>query len=208
MYHSVADNPKDPHAVHPDEFSAQMAYIAAKYRVVDLLIGIAELRQWRYLVNTVALTFDDAYVDFLENAVPVLKRYNLPATLFVPTGLLGKTAEWDSYDKSKPLMDLRALWEVQRLGFQIGSHTVTHPRLTECSEATLDYELRSSFEYLRLHVPQSFVPILSYPGGYVGRREMDATRQAGYVAALGTSSRLPNYPWSNPYYLRRSVCRN
>ncbi|MBC7261361.1 MAG: polysaccharide deacetylase family protein [Chloroflexi bacterium] len=204
MYHSIADNPNDPHAVHPDHFSAQIAFIAARYQVVDLLTAVTELRQWRHLVNTVALTFDDAYADFLENAAPVLKRYCLPATLFVPTGLLGRTAEWDSYDKSKPLMDLRALLEVQRLGFQIGSHTVTHPRLTDCNDKVLHFELRESREYLRLHVPDSFVPILSYPGGYFGPREIRAARQAGFVAGLGTASRLANFPWSNPFRLRRA----
>jgi len=204
MYHSIADNPNDPHAVHPDQFSAQMAHIAAKYRVVDLLTGINELRRWRYLVNTIALTFDDAYVDFLENAAPLLKQYNLPATLFVPTGLLGRTAEWDSYDKSKPLMDLQALLEVQQLGFRIGSHTVTHSRLTDCDPTALDFELRQSMDYLRLYVPDSFVPILSYPGGYFGPREIRAAQQAGFVAGLGTASRLANYPWSNPFRLRRA----
>jgi peptidoglycan/xylan/chitin deacetylase (PgdA/CDA1 family) len=202
MYHSVADNPSDPHALHPDRFEAQMAKLVAQNRsLVDLPQAVGHLSKWTFR-SDLALTFDDGYQDFLLNAAPVLKRYQLPATVFVPTGLLGETAVWDSYDKTKALLDWDELAEVQRLGFGVASHTISHPRLTECDETRLEYELRGSLDQLKERLPE-VVPLLSYPGGFFGLREMRAARAAGYSGAVGVASRFKNHAWTNPYRLRR-----
>jgi peptidoglycan/xylan/chitin deacetylase (PgdA/CDA1 family) len=88
------------------------------------------------------------------------------------------------------------------LGFSIGSHTVSHPHLVNCDAGQLDLELRRSLETLRQRLP-SVAPVLAYPGGFYGQREMRAARQAGYMGCVGVSSRLANYPWTNRYRLRR-----
>jgi len=62
--------------------------------------------------------------------------------------------------------------------------------------------LRGSLDELRKRLPE-VVPLLSYPGGYFGKREMLAARAAGYAGAVGVASRLKNYFWTNPYHLRR-----
>lgn len=202
MYHSIADNPHDPHSVHPETFDSQMAELVAQNRsAVDLPQAIGRLATGTF-ASGVSLTFDDGYQDFLLNAAPILKRYDLPATIFVPTGLLGANAAWDSYDKSKRLLDWDELAEVQRMGFGVASHTISHPRLTECDDRTLEYELRGSLDELRERLLAA-APLLSYPGGYFGRREMRAARAAGYVGAVGVASRFKNYFWTNPYHLRR-----
>jgi peptidoglycan/xylan/chitin deacetylase (PgdA/CDA1 family) len=70
----------------PKDFDSQMAYLAAEYRVVSMN---EVLRFYRYGIalppRCVLVTFDDAYCDFAEHAWPIMKRYGLPATLFVPT---------------------------------------------------------------------------------------------------------------------------
>ncbi|MHB8747990.1 MAG: polysaccharide deacetylase family protein [Aggregatilineales bacterium] len=202
MYHSIADNPKDLHAIHPAEFERQMAALSRqKVRVVDLMEALQRLRDWK-LEPCVVITFDDALKDFLTTAVPILTAYHFPATMFVPTGLVGGTAEWDSYDKSKPLLNWDELQEVQRLGFSIGSHTVSHARLVNCDAAQLDAELRRSLETLQQRLP-AVAPVLAYPGGFYSPREMRAAHQAGYIGCVGVSSRIANYPWTNRYRLRR-----
>jgi peptidoglycan/xylan/chitin deacetylase (PgdA/CDA1 family) len=92
MYHRIADVPVDPWklAVHPDNFAAQMRVLAKHRKPVPLDWMIAELRAGRRHPGTVAITFDDAYRDVLENAKPVLAELNIPATVFVVTGALGK----------------------------------------------------------------------------------------------------------------------
>jgi len=203
MYHSVSNNSKDPHAVAPSRFEQQMLALAAKgHEVISLGEGLRRLQGRQSLRRYVVLTFDDAYRDFLTNALPVLERFGYPATLFVPTGLVGGTATWDSYDPTKPLMDWDELREVHRRGVTIASHTVTHARLTECDERQLEYELRASLDTLRVRLGDVF-PALSYPGGFYGPRERLAARQAGYVCAVGVASRWGNGTETDPFALRR-----
>lgn len=199
MYHSIADNSRDPHAVRPDDFAKQMEAIAsAGIPVIPLQSAV----QARCPGSAIVLTFDDAYRDFLQNAAPVLWKHSFPATVFAPTGLLGGTAVWDTYDTSKPLMDWDELTEVGRCGFTVGSHTVSHARLTDCDSRQLNEELVRSLDTLLTRIPTA-IRALSYPGGYCGQREMAAVKQAAYTCAVMVTSRVGNYTWTNPYALRR-----
>ena len=203
MYHSIADNPRDPHSVAPEEFSRQMLELAERRcSVISLAEAIHTLRSLRNIFDSVVITFDDAYENFLTDAAPILHRHGFPASIFVPTGLVGKTAVWDSYDQSKRLMDWDQLAEVSRQGFCVGSHTINHPRLTECTPTDLEFELKGSLETLCKRIPD-VLPVISYPGGFFGRREMKAAKAAGYIGGVGVASRWKNYPWTNPFHIRR-----
>lgn len=92
MYHRVADVALDPWklAVHPDNFAAQMRVLAKERQPVSLDWMVQELIAGRRHQGTVAVTFDDAYRDVLQNAKPVLEEMNIPATVFVVSGALGK----------------------------------------------------------------------------------------------------------------------
>lgn len=204
MYHSIADNPNDPHAVAPAEFARQIEeLVRSGCDVIDLPEALQDLRSGNY-PGKVVLTFDDAYEDFLLNAVPILKKHNLPATVFAPTGLIGKTAIWDTHDKSKLLMNWEQLKEIHRLGFGVGSHTVSHPNLIRCDAHQLAHELEYSLDILQQRLDK-VTPVLSYPGGHFTKRERKAAQQAGYSAAVGVASHWANYPWTNRFNLRR--CR-
>ncbi len=91
-YHRVAEfadrpdlNPRLISAT-PATFEQQMRYLANHFKVVSLHAVLEALGDGRPLPDhTVLITFDDAYYDFTEYAWPILKRYELPATMFVPT---------------------------------------------------------------------------------------------------------------------------
>jgi peptidoglycan/xylan/chitin deacetylase (PgdA/CDA1 family) len=91
-YHRVEDPGRvpwdDPSLISatPREFARQMEYLAARRRVLSLTELLALRRGGMELPRgAVAVTFDDAYEDFAEHAWPVLRRLDLPVTLFVPT---------------------------------------------------------------------------------------------------------------------------
>jgi peptidoglycan/xylan/chitin deacetylase (PgdA/CDA1 family) len=91
-YHRVAelkDSPMlDPRMISATAatFDQQMRYLAKHYRVVSLEEVLDAVEKGTCLPNrAVLITFDDAYCDFAEYAWPILRRYQLPATLFVPT---------------------------------------------------------------------------------------------------------------------------
>lgn len=88
-YHRVNDE-SDPFfgAISTDLFDRQMLYLARHYRVVSLPDAIRHLEEGTSKEPVVAVTFDDGYQDNYENAFPILKRYALPATVFLTTGSL------------------------------------------------------------------------------------------------------------------------
>jgi peptidoglycan/xylan/chitin deacetylase (PgdA/CDA1 family) len=91
-YHRIADPSSasmlDPRLISAtqDTFELQMAYLASGYHVVSMEDVLNAIEGGSRLPEkAVLITFDDAYVDFAANAWPILKRYRLPVTVFVPT---------------------------------------------------------------------------------------------------------------------------
>ncbi len=89
MYHRIIDHPHVA-GITPEVFEQQMAYVADKYRVVPVDQAIQELMDGEIKPNTLAITFDDGHFDFYSNAWPILKKYQLPATLYVATDFVGQ----------------------------------------------------------------------------------------------------------------------
>lgn len=87
MYHRITD---EQHAagLAPQEFEKQIAYIAQRFRVVPINILLNELREGTQKPFTLALTFDDGHADFYQQAWPILRKYKLPASLYVTTGFV------------------------------------------------------------------------------------------------------------------------
>lgn len=94
-YHRV-NNDNDPffEAISTDVFEAHMRYLARHYKVVSMAEVSRHLQAGDSTETVVGITFDDGYRDNYEYAFPILKRYNLPATVFLTTG---------SMDSGEPL---------------------------------------------------------------------------------------------------------
>jgi len=72
--------------LEPEAFDRQMAYVSEAYHVISVAELLDACRTGSELQQgSLLITFDDAYVDFADCAWPIMKRYQLPATLFVPT---------------------------------------------------------------------------------------------------------------------------
>lgn len=96
MYHSVASEPEarwiDPrYRISPRDFERQMTFLARSRRVVSLSALVDALEAGTAPpVGTVAITFDDGYLDNLTVAFPLLERLGLPATIFLATGYVSR----------------------------------------------------------------------------------------------------------------------
>jgi peptidoglycan/xylan/chitin deacetylase (PgdA/CDA1 family) len=103
MYHRVETLPGYPFplAVTPENFDAQMAYIRHFCRPMRLSEMVEAVRQGRVPRAAIAVTFDDGYLDNLTHAFPVLKKYQIPATIFVSSGQIdsGKEFWWDELER-------------------------------------------------------------------------------------------------------------
>ncbi len=99
MYHRIADRAEDPFdlCVAPVQFERQLELLKSEYLVVPLVELLPRLRAGRTSRPMVALTFDDGYADNLFAAGSMLKKHDLPATVFITTGYLDGRREfwWD-----------------------------------------------------------------------------------------------------------------
>ncbi|NBU26520.1 MAG: polysaccharide deacetylase family protein [Gammaproteobacteria bacterium] len=155
-------------------------------RGVSLSEGLAALRagQARGLV---ALTFDDGYLDNVTDALPILRNCGFTATCFVVAGHIADHNAWDAEQLNvrKPLMDPDdiALWRAA--GNEIGSHTLSHPRLTTIDDVALARELTGSKALLE-RLTGAPVRHLCYPYGDESAHVREAAAAAGYESAVST----------------------
>lgn len=100
MYHRIADLDHDPWAlaVSPSHFAGHLDVLRARRDVVPLSWLAGRIEQDRPAPHAVAITFDDGYVDLLDNARPLLERHTCPATVFLPPGFVGAAGGfwWDA----------------------------------------------------------------------------------------------------------------
>ncbi len=98
LYHRV-DRKEHDHfnlCVTPENFDRQMAVLAESGSVIPLCEMVEKHRNGQLQTGEVSITFDDGYLDVLDTALPILEKYQLPATLFVTTGNLGSAFWWDT----------------------------------------------------------------------------------------------------------------
>ncbi len=103
-----------------DEFEGQIAHLARRYRVLPLGEAVAHLTAGSLPPRAAAITFDDGYQDNYEHALPLLRRYGLPATFFVVTDALdGRIRLWwdvvaESVAAARGRLDARTLETLPR----------------------------------------------------------------------------------------------
>lgn len=209
MYHQVGDfrRPASHKACFCDtrRFRAQMRFLARMgYRVIGLDQALSGLFQGAALPRRpVVLTFDDGTRDFHEHALPILREHAYPATVFPVSGLLGRSADFVTYRPVPRLMSAETLRAVHDAGVQVGSHTVTHPRLTQLEPEAVGRELADSKAFLEdlLGAP---VDHFCYPKGDYNERVRDQVRMAGYRSALTTVRGAANTA-ANPFEIPRKA---
>jgi peptidoglycan/xylan/chitin deacetylase (PgdA/CDA1 family) len=202
FYHRISDD-DDPLAVSPRRFREQMELLAAGgYEVVDLEPAVELLERGLSPPRVLALNFDDGYQDVAENALPVLERLGLRATVFLPTGVIDGTASFPWYADQPPLLRWDEIVELDRGGtLRFEPHTVTHPNLLLLDDAASRHEIAQSKLDLetRLGRPAQF---FCYPAGLFGERERRLVARAGFRAAVSCEPGV-NLPGADPFTLRR-----
>ena len=264
LYHRVARIESDPWSlcVTPEHFAEHLEVLRRHFP-----IKLTQARSLRLLLNhsgcSVAITFDDGYADNFSEAVPLLKRYGIPATFFIATGYVGATREfwWDELEKvvfqttpwlgpvelttpdgthslrldceSEPTSLYFSLYhflqplthdvrvelmdqllhhsgqtatvrpshrvvtrdEIDKLArtdlFEIGSHTITHPKLSTQSIETQQTEVLGSKKWLEELLGKPIVSF-SYPYGgphHYTRVTVETVRNSGFKCACTTGAR-------------------
>ncbi len=199
LYHSVATQ-TDPRfarwAVTPELFAVHMRHLADEGYTTLTMTELVErgfVRREPLPPRSVAITFDDGFADFHLAALPVLRRYDLAATVFVTLGYVGATSAWLGHvgEGRRTMCSWAQLREIRRLGIEIGAHTVTHPQLDAIARAAMRHEVQRSRTELERRLEQP-VTTFAYPHGYHNAAVRRAVRDAGFAGACAVGDGLAN----------------
>ncbi|REE86524.1 polysaccharide deacetylase [Paenibacillus taihuensis] len=192
-YHSISDAKKGEYIVGTSEFKAQMKSLHDHgYRSISLE-QFDELMKGK-LQNDgrmVLITFDDGYRDNYTNAYPILSEYGFTATEFLVTSWVGGS----SY------MNWSEAGELYRAGWDIMSHTRTHPYLPLHGTKEQREEIAGSKQDLEKHLP---VPanVIAYPYGLRSAETVNIVAESGYTYAFTFDDGMTTSS-QNPYLLKR-----
>lgn len=212
MYHRVARrNDFDQLVVSPENFQKQMTILAAGYNVLSLSDAVALLASEQKIPRrTVVITFDDGYLDNFTEALPILEKYSLPATIFVTSDFCEQTAAHPRYGVSQQQDGDHRLhldWSetaqlAQHSLIEIGSHTVSHAHLPRLNDADAVTEINESKRIIDQQLAQN-TRYFCYPNGDYFERELQALNDSDYQAAVTVSPGL-NRKTTNRFTLRRT----
>jgi peptidoglycan/xylan/chitin deacetylase (PgdA/CDA1 family) len=195
-YHAVSETWPAASSVEPGRLRLELETLVERGYVG---VGFTELATTRHAGRRVAVTFDDGFASVVEHAFPIMSRLGLTGTVFLPTHHIGsrRPVDWPGLDQwlggphERELMpmswsDVAAL---SSAGWEVGSHTSTHPDLTVLDDAALQAELTDSRRVCETRLGTRCLS-LAYPYGAVDTRVMTAAGRAGYRAAAALPPRI------------------
>lgn len=206
MYHAVGPIEeksllRELLVVEPDKFERQMKWVVGHANPLSLMDAVAGLSGEKGLPSRpVVVTFDDGFRDNLTNALPILKKYNVPATVFASSGIVGGKNE----RLGLPMLSWDEIREMHVSGIAFGGHTVNHVRLSEVDDATALSEVSCSVKELER---QTGEPVLSFAFPY-GLRKDASPRHEKMVRDSGAKCNCyafyrPNRPGADLFGLGR-----
>lgn len=202
-YHAISTDWESPLTVTPDRLRQHLQRLRARgFEAVTFTEAATERRDGR----RVAITFDDGCRSVYELAYPILAEFGMVATVFVPTAYIGQPApmSWpgiEGYASGEHADELIAMnWDQAReladAGWEIGSHTRSHPRLVNLDDRQLIDELAGSKADCEDRLGRPCTSI-AYPYGDVDQRVAAASGRAGYAAGAALMySEAPESPLS------------
>lgn len=173
MYHSVEPEAPDYLTVSTAVFEEQMRFLKDNFSVISARQG-AEMHKGRMEIpeNPLIVTFDDGFATVAEYAVPVLERLGLTATMFIVGKYIGGNNVWDH--KAYRILPHMTAWQIRELsdcGYEIGSHTLTHQRITKLPIEEQKRELDENDQILA-DITGEHPKVFAYP--YGGADELSA----------------------------------
>lgn len=194
--------------VTPTSFKLQM-FLLKKLNADVLSINKLLNPPTKHNKKCIAITFDDAYNDFYDNAFYLMEKYNYRPHLFVVSDLVGSYNKWD-YDRlnvKKTLLDWGKIKELSDNGVIIDSHTMTHPSLTNITLDKAKAEITDSKKKIEDFIGRT-VDGFCYPYGDYNENVKGIVMDAGYKYAV-TTKKGKIYGKPDPFSLNRiSIKKN
>jgi peptidoglycan/xylan/chitin deacetylase (PgdA/CDA1 family) len=184
MYHSVSpyESTLEKLRVSPDTFERQMHFLKSHHYNVISLESLGNLIRQKKKIppKTAVITLDDGYKDNYIYAFPILKKYNLPATVFIIVNEVARSqGDRLSWDEIKEMLNSGLI--------SIGSHCLGPEPLTNIkSEEILRKEIFDSKKVLEAKLGTK-INTFAYPEGRFNDKIKKLVSKAGYTVAVATS---------------------
>ena len=173
-YHQIGEN-FTPLCIPTHLFDEQMAYLKDNGYITITPEELYEGIEGTMVLpeRPVLITFDDGYVDNYNNALPILKKHGMRATVFVVPGFTSVQPNYLTWEQLK---------EMEKNGFSIQSHTLNHRALEELPDDEIRAELLNSKTMLEKNLGHP-VDFLAYPTGTYNLHIAGIAKDVGYKAA-------------------------
>ena len=206
QYHHVSTETPASTSVSPETFAKHMAFLAKNYIVVDLAEALSKLKKSESLADkSIAITFDDGYSNILENAHPILSKYNFPYTIFINPAIIGEYSSQLSWQEIKGMQSLATF----------ANHTLDHAHLlTKNGDETekrwltrVMNDVNQAEEILKENLGYS-KKWLAYPFGefntalkneLLSQGYIGFGQQSGGISAYSDFGALPRFPAAGVY---------
>ena len=195
MYHMISEQAKNAKKsglrVSPEMFEKQLKYFKENGWT---FIKMSELKNYEDDNKVVAITFDDGYLDNYTQALPLLKKYDACATLYLvidrhqndwsikknPRHNTGVLANEDKLtdEHIKEMLDSKI--------FELGGHTITHPFLPKTPINDKQYEMIECKTILE-ETYNTKVSSFAYPFGIYNEEDVEIIKNSGFESAVTTN---------------------
>lgn len=203
IYHRFGDSRYPSTNTPVKDFEAHLAYLKKNnFQMLTFSDAIEYLKSDKPARKTAVITVDDAYKTFYDRGLPLLKKYNVPATLFINT----KTVGGGDY------MSWAQLEESMKNKIEIGNHTHSHDFFLNQQVATRYNTFKSEIELSQTIINEklNIKPVVfSYPYGEFDPKMKDIVKEAGFIASVAQNSGViynggdlfecPRFPMSEAY---------
>jgi peptidoglycan/xylan/chitin deacetylase (PgdA/CDA1 family) len=205
LYHDVSLTTSERLTISVEKLEEQFSYLDKKGFRTYHLKELMDLKTFLSEKNIV-ITFDDGYVGQLELVAPLLEKYKLKATFFVPLSYLGKTDEWNT--SSIPIMTSEQLNALNPDLIELAFHSYYHKNYKDLTEVEIEQDTQLCFNSVSEN-NFSFTAAVAYPYGKFPRETSEKKKfiaqleRHQFKYGLRIGNRINKFPFKKPFEIQR-----
>lgn len=205
MYHDIAPEAGKGLHVSTAGFEAQCKHLSSNGYTTHHFAEILD-NKTRLKGKNCIITFDDGYVNQLEFTVPILQKYGLKATFFIPLAYLGKSDVWNK--GALPVMTAEQLRSLPSETIELAYHSFQHKKYDQLTTAEIEKDIASCFKVVS-EENLEFTKVVAYPYGKFPRKNpkkeqfFSQLKENGFQLGLRIGNRIETYPFQNKFEVNR-----
>lgn len=208
MYHNVSPTLSFGLTILCDKLEEHLVYLCKKKYTFYFASELVEKTD--FAKKSIAITFDDVTENQLLYALPMLEKYNVKATFFMPFGYIGKTDLWNQKNgtSQEKIMTVEQLKSIDSNLVEFGHHSFNHNRYSQLSKEEILTDFENSYEAIKQSQLKVF-PSLAYPYGDFPKKGIEKKvffnllEENGIKAAFRIGNRVNKLPIKSKYEIQR-----